>query len=43
MRLLDLAIAAAARKWTRPIKGWKQARNHFASLFEGRLPPGLNK
>ena len=43
VRLIDLAIAEAARKWTMPIKGWKQALNHFAILFEGRLPAGLSK
>ena len=43
MRRIYLASAAAARKWTMPIKGWKQALNHFAILFEGRLPAGLNK
>jgi putative transposase len=43
VRLIYLAIAEAAKKWTMPIKGWKQALNHFAILFEGRLPAGLNK
>jgi transposase-like protein len=43
VRLVYLAIAEAARKWTMPIKGWKQALNHFAILFEGRLPADLTK
>jgi putative transposase len=43
VRLIYLAIAEAAKKWSMPIKGWKQALNHFAILFEGRLPAGLNK
>jgi len=30
--LIYLAIAEAAKKWTMPIKGWKQALNHFAIL-----------
>ena len=33
-----LAIHEASRHWTMPIKGWKAALNHFAILFEGRLP-----
>jgi putative transposase len=43
VKLIYLAIAEAARKWTMPIKGWKQALNHFAILFEGRLPADLSK
>ena len=27
-----------ATKWTMPIRHWKEALNHFAILFEGRLP-----
>ena len=34
-----LAIREAAKKWTMPIVGWKQALNHFAILFEGRMQP----
>jgi transposase-like protein len=41
VKLVWLAIAEAAKKWTMPIKGWKQALNHFAVLFEGRLPAKL--
>lgn len=33
-----VAIREAARKWTMPIPHWKQALNHFAILFEGRMP-----
>jgi putative transposase len=43
VKLIYLAISEAARKWTMPIVGWKQALNHFAILFEGRLPLKLNK
>jgi putative transposase len=43
VKLIYLAIAEAAKKWTLPIKGWKQALNHFAILFEGRLPLNLTK
>ena len=41
VKLTYLAIAEASKKWTMPIKGWKQALNHFAILFEGRLPLNL--
>lgn len=33
-----LAIQEASKKWTMPIPQWKAALNHFAIIFEGRLP-----
>src|SRR5262249_50213247 len=41
VKLIYLAIAEASKRWTMPIVGWKQALNHFAILFEGRLPAKL--
>ena len=38
MKLVYLAIHEAAKKWTMPIVGWKAALNHFAIIFENRLP-----
>jgi putative transposase len=43
VKLIYLAISEASRRWTMPIVGWKQALNHFAILFEGRLPLNLTK
>jgi len=43
VKLIYLAINEASKKWTMPIVGWKQALNHFAILFEGRLPLNLTK
>jgi transposase-like protein len=42
VKLVYLAIHEASKKWTMPIVGWKQALNHFAILFEGRLPLKLS-
>jgi putative transposase len=42
VKLIYLAISEASKKWTMPIVGWKQALNHFAILFEGRMPPKIN-
>jgi transposase-like protein len=42
VKLTYLAIAEASKKWTMPIVGWKQALNHFAILFGGRLPLNLS-
>ncbi|MDZ4784108.1 MAG: IS256 family transposase [Planctomycetia bacterium] len=38
LKIIFMAIREASRKWTMPIRQWKQALNHFAILFEGRLP-----
>jgi putative transposase len=37
-----MAIREASAKWTMPIHHWKQALNHFAILFEDRMPKSLN-
>ena len=37
-----MAIREASRKWTMPIHHWKQALNHFAILFENRMPQAIN-
>jgi putative transposase len=42
VKLIWLAIRESSKKWTMPIVGWKQALNHFAILFEGRMPAKLN-
>jgi putative transposase len=38
LKMVYLAIHEASKKWTMPIVGWKAALNHFAIMFEGRLP-----
>ena len=38
LKLVYLAIHEASKKWTMPIVGWKAALNHFAIVFEDRLP-----
>ena len=42
LKLVYLAIHEASKKWTMPIVGWKAALNHFAILFEDRLPRSGN-
>lgn len=37
-RAACMAIHEASKKWTMPIRHWKQALNHFAILYEGRMP-----
>jgi putative transposase len=38
LKLIYMAIREASQRWTMPVRHWKEALNHFAILFEGRLP-----
>jgi transposase-like protein len=38
LKITYMAIREASKKWTMPIRNWKAALNHFAILFEDRLP-----
>jgi transposase-like protein len=38
LKITFMAIREASKKWTMPIQNWKAALNHFAILFEDRLP-----
>jgi putative transposase len=37
MKVVYLAIQAAARKWTMPIRNWKAALNRFMIEFDDRI------
>jgi putative transposase len=37
-KVLYLAIRKASERWSRPVKDWPAALNHFAIVFEGRVP-----
>ena len=41
LKITFMAIREASKKWTMPIRNWKAALNHFAILFEDRLPMQL--
>jgi len=41
MKVVYLAIDAAAKKWTMPIRDWKGALNRFMIEFPGRMPETL--
>jgi transposase-like protein len=43
LKTVFVAIREAAKKWTLPIEHWKGALNHFAILFEGRMPENSSK
>ncbi len=38
LKIMYMAIREASRKWKMPIRNWKSALNHFAILYEDRLP-----
>ncbi len=38
LKIVYMAIHEASKKWTMPIHHWKQAFNHFAIMFEDRIP-----
>ena len=38
LKLIYMAIHEASKKWTMPIPHWKAALNHFAIMFEDRMP-----
>lgn len=41
MKVLYLAIKGVSKKWTMPIRNWKQALNQFAIIYPDRFPEGL--
>ena len=41
LKVVFLATQAASKKWTMPIKDWRQAMNRFAIEFEEQLAPYL--
>jgi len=43
LKLIYMAIREASQRWTMPVRHWKEALNHFAIMFEGRLPEFASK
>jgi transposase-like protein len=43
LKLIYMAIREASQRWTMPVRHWKEALNHFAILFESRLPELTSK
>jgi len=38
LKLIYMAIREASGRWTMPVRHWKEALNHFAVMFEDRVP-----
>jgi putative transposase len=43
LKLIYMAIREASQRWTMPVRHWKEALNHFAIMFEGRLSEFASK
>jgi transposase-like protein len=43
LKIIYMAIHEASQRWTMPIHHWKEALNHFAILYENRMPQLPNK
>jgi putative transposase len=43
LKIVYMAIREASKRWTMPVRHWKQALNHFAILYEGRTPEQTSK
>ena len=43
IKIMYMAIHEASKKWTMPIHHWKSALNHFAILYENRMPNQASK
>jgi transposase-like protein len=41
LKMIYLAISEASKRWTKAIHNWKEALNHFAIMFQERMPKDL--
>jgi transposase-like protein len=41
LKMIYLAVSEASKRWTKALHNWKEALNHFAIMFEDRMPKEL--
>jgi transposase-like protein len=41
LKMIYVAITEASKRWTKSLHNWKSALNHFAIMFEDRLPKNI--
>jgi transposase-like protein len=41
LKMIYMAVNEASKRWTKALHNWKEALNHFAIMFEDRMPPTL--
>lgn len=42
LKMIYMAVSEASKRWTKAIHNWKEALNHFAIMFEDRMPKELS-
>jgi transposase-like protein len=42
LKMFCMAINEASKRWTKAIHNWKQSLNHFAIMFEDRMPKWID-
>jgi transposase-like protein len=42
LKMIYMAINEASKRWTKALRNWKEALNHFAIMFEDRMPKDLS-
>jgi len=42
LKMIYMAISEASKRWTKALRNWREALNHFAIMFEDRLPKDLS-
>lgn len=38
LKMIYMAVSEASKRWTKALRNWKEALNHFAIMFEDRMP-----
>lgn len=41
LKMIYMAVSEASKRWTKALHNWKEALNHFAIMFEERMPKEL--
>lgn len=41
LKMIYMAVSEASKRWTKALHNWKEALNHFAIMFEDRMPKEL--
>jgi transposase-like protein len=41
LKMIYMAVSEASKRWTKALHNWKEALNHFAIMFEDRMPKDL--
>lgn len=42
LKMIYMAVSEASKRWTKALRNWKEALNHFAIMFADRMPKDLS-